>query len=363
MKKYLIFGISSQLGGVESFLINYIGEMMKSDDQFEFILFEKVPDFYKESVLKKCKYYIVPTRTKHLIEYHRKLAEIVKNGNYDVLWYNACTLSDVTLVKIAAKQGIPCRIIHSHSSANMGNKLVGILHRLHKKNIEKFITEAFACSKEAAEFMFPKKLDNITIINNAIQAQKYRYNEDIREKVRMEWNVTDEIVIGHVGRFHQTKNHTFIIKILAEVLKLNPSARLVLVGEGNTKEEIIQLAKEENVFDNIYFLGKRMDVNELLQGMDIFLFPSLFEGLAISLVEAQASDLPCVIADTISQSTILTEKIVALSLNDTPEKWAKTVLDYAKKWNREDQVTLIEDKGFDIGENARRLTNYLNQKY
>lgn len=363
MKKYLVFGISTQFGGVESFLLNYIGEMMDSENRFEFILFEKVPRFFEESYLSKCKYYIVPTRTKHPMEYRRKLSEIVKNGNYDILWYNACTLSDITLVKIANKYRVPCRIIHSHSSANMGSKLVGILHNIHKRNIEKYITEAFACSAEAGGFMFPKKVNNITIINNAIQAQKYEYNEKVRKKVRDELKIENEILIGHVGRFHQTKNHVLIIKIFAEILKLNPSAKLVLVGDGNTKENIIQLAKEEKVFDNIYFLGKRMDVNELLQGMDIFLFPSLFEGLAISLVEAQAADLPCVISDTISKSTILTEKIVALSLDDAPEKWAKVVLEYTGKWKRKDRLALIEEKGFDIKENAGKLKKYLNTKY
>lgn len=363
MKKYLVFGISSQFGGVESFLINYVGGMMDSDNQFEFVLFERVPSFFEESVLKKCKYYIVPTRTKRPIEYYRKLTKIIKNGNYDILWYNACTLSDITLVQIANKYGVPCRIIHSHSSANMGSNLVGILHQIHKRNIEKYITEAFACSKEAGEFMFPKKVDNITVINNAIQAQKYRYSEETRKKIRDELQVENEILIGHVGRFHQTKNHVLIIKVFSEILKLNSSAKLVLVGEGNTKEDIIQLAKEEKVFDNIYFLGKRMDVNELLQGMDVFLFPSLFEGLAISLVEAQAADLPCVISDTISKSTVLTDKIVALSLDDAPDKWAKAVLDSARKWKREDRIALIEDKGFDIEENARKLKNYLSEKY
>lgn len=363
MKKYLVFGISSQMGGVESFLFNYVGKMMDSQNEFEFILFDSVPKFYSASILKKCRYYVVPSRTRNYFKYYKKLNEIVKNGKYDVLWYNVCTLSDITLLKMASKYHVPCRIIHSHNSENMGGKLVGVLHSLHKKEVVRYATELFACSDKAAEFMFGTNRNKAKIINNAIDASKYKYNEQIRNKVRNELGLKDEFVIGHVGRFHMQKNHEFIIKILKEIVKINESVKLILIGDGILKEKIVLLAKKEGVLDKIIFLEKRSDVNELLQAMDVFLFPSLFEGLGLALIEAQGADLPCVISDTIPHAAILTEKVRALSLEETPDKWARVVLDCTKMRERINRESLLKEKKYDIEENAQLLKIYINEKY
>lgn len=362
MKKYLVFGISGQMGGVESFLFNYVGKMMNDENKFEFIFFDTVPDFFHKSVLKNCKYYIVASRTRNYLKYLQGLNQVLKNGKYDVLWYNVCTLSDITLLKLAAKYKIPCRIAHSHNSENMGGRLVGVLHWLHKKEVMKYSTENFACSDKAAEFMFGTK-SGVKIINNAIEASKYKYNEAVRNRLRKQLNITDELVIGHVGRFHMQKNHIFIIKVLKEIVMLNNNVKVVLIGDGTLKEKIISYAQESGVLDNIIFLEKRTDVNELLQAMDVFLFPSLFEGLGLALIEAQAADLPCVISDTIPEAAILTEKVVIKSLNEAPEEWAKAVLSCSENKERKDREVLLKQKKYDIQENADMLVKYINEKY
>lgn len=362
MKKYLVFGISEQMGGVESFLFNYVGKMMNDENRFEFIFFDTVPDFFHESVLKNCKYYVVTSRTRNYLKYIQGLDKILKDGKYDVLWYNVCTLSDITLLKLAKKQNIPCRIVHGHNSENMGGKLVGVLHWLHKKEVMLYSTENFACSDKAAEFMFGTK-NGVEIVNNAIEVSKYKYNETVRNKVRNELNITDELVIGHVGRFHTEKNHVFIIKVLKQIVQLNNSVKLILIGDGSLKKRIISYAKEKGVFENIIFLEKRTDVNELLQAMDVFLFPSLFEGLGLALIEAQAADLPCVISNTIPDAAILTEKVVIKSLNDSPADWAKTLLNCGKDKARKDRELLLRQKGYDIQDNADMLIKYINEKY
>ena len=359
MKKYLVFGLSSQLGGVESFICNYVGNMMDKNNRFEFVVFDRIPDYFEKTVLSGSKCYIVSSRTKNPFIFYRQLCNIVKNGNYDVLWYNVCTLSDITLVKICTKYRVSRRIVHSHNSENMGGKLVGALHEYHKNIISKYATDFFACSNEAAVFMFPKNVRNVKIINNAIIAEKYRYNEMIRANVRDKLKVENEILIGHVGRFHMQKNHVFIIEVFRRVIEIDKTVKLMLIGDGELKNQIVRLAQKYGILNNIIFLEKRMDVNELMQAMDVFLFPSVFEGLGLALIEAQASDLPCVIADTIPKDAILTDRVDVLSLKDSVDKWARTILSAAKKKDRRDQSTLLSEKGYDIKENANKLKLYL----
>ncbi|MGF0101179.1 glycosyltransferase [Bariatricus sp. SGI.019] len=365
-RKYLVFGISSQLGGVESFLMNYISKMMDEENVFEFVIFDKVPDFIKISDVNKCKMHIVPKRTNNLLLYYKKLIKILREGKFDIIWYNVCTLSDITLLKLAQKQDVPCRIVHSHNGANMGGIINEFLHNYHKKVVEKYATEFFACSNVAAEFMFPSNIietEKTIIIKNAIDTSKYQYNAKTRSKVRESLGIKSQLLIGHVGRFHFQKNHRFILDIFNEILRRKKNVKLLLIGKGELKEQFIEQAEEKGVLQNIIMLEDRTDVNELMQAMDVFLFPSLFEGLPISLIEAQTADLPCVISDTISEEVIITEKICALSLNDSSEMWAAKVLRCAENQKRENRSDLVRRKKFDISENAEELKRYLELKY
>lgn len=363
MKRYLIFGFSSQRGGVESCLMNYISNMMGEECTFEFIVFDKIPEYLQNAPFKECKMHIIPKRTNNPVKYYNKLKQILRKGRYDVLWYNVCTLSDITLLKIAKRENVPCRIVHSHNGANMGGKLVGFLHNKHKKIIEKYATDFFACSKVAAEFMFPESLSEkgeVKIINNAINTGEYKFSKKVRAKVRDSLGLTSQLLIGNVGRFHFQKNHKFILDIFAEVLKKKEDARLLLIGSGELKDEFCKSAKEKKVLSNIFILENRSDVNELLQAMDVFLFPSLFEGLPLSLIEAQTADLPCVISDTISDEVLITDRNLVLSLKDSAERWAKEVIEKGNDGNRTDMTAVMKSHGYDIYENAKLLINYID---
>lgn len=367
MKKYLVLGISSQLGGVETFIFNYIENMkaFSEEDRYEFVVFDKLPDFVKKSKLAGNKFHIVPSRIRNPIGYYKGLCEILSENNYDVLWYNACTLSDITLLKLAKKYRIPCRIIHSHNSKNMGGKLVGLLHTLHKAEIAKFANEFFACSGVAGEYMFPNRInrDCVKIIRNAIDVEKYDYNTLVRATKRRELGVEDKLLIGNVGRFHFQKNHDFIIDIFEKVLLQNRDSKLLLVGNGELKSKIIKKSEKLGIRNDIIFLENRSDINELLQAVDVFLMPSLFEGLPFALIEAQAADLPCVISDTISEEAIITENVCVLPLKEEPEMWAECIIRIASETYRKSQASLLEKKGFDISCNAKIIVEYLNEKY
>lgn len=196
------------------------------------------------------------------------------------------------------------------------------------------------------------------VMANAVEVKRYQYKPSVAEKIRNEWNISDELLVGHVGRFNPQKNHTFLIDIFYEVQKINPSARLLLVGDGDGKKEIQEKARELGIADHIIFAGVRTDVEEQMQAMDVFVFPSLYEGLPVTMVEAQAAGLPCIISDRVPEECIITTNLVTTQkLTDSPKIWAEHILERAKN-TRTDHYDEIKSHGYDIEEAAKWLQNY-----
>ena len=194
-------------------------------------------------------------------------------------------------------------------------------------------------------------------MNNAIDAKKFIYNEEVRKQKRAELKVEDKFVIGHVGRFNLQKNHEFLVKCFANFAKTNDDAVLVLIGNGEMQEKIKKMAKEYGIETKVKFLGLREDIPQLLQAMDLFLFPSLFEGLPVTLVEAQAAGLPCVISDTITDEIMITEQISKVSLSGNTSLWNQEIAKYRYS-KRKNTIEDIIEHGFDIEKNARWLEEF-----
>jgi len=194
-------------------------------------------------------------------------------------------------------------------------------------------------------------------MNNAIDAKKFIYNEEVRKQKRAELGVEDKFVIGHVGRFNLQKNHEFLVKRFADFAKTNEDAVLVLIGNGELQEKIKEMAKEYGIETKVNFLGLREDIPQLLQAMDLFLFPSLFEGLPVTLVEAQAAGLPCVISDTITDEIMITDQISKVSLSGNTSLWNQEIAKYRYS-KRKNTIEDIIEHGFDIEKNARWLEEF-----
>jgi glycosyltransferase involved in cell wall biosynthesis len=225
----------------------------------------------------------------------------------------------------------------------------------------------FGCSQLAGEKRYGKKVANnkevFTVLNNAIESDKYVFNENIRKKIRDEFSLTDShFVIGHIGRFQKVKNHTFLVNIFKEIYEINPNAVLMLVGTGENIEQIKSQVKELNLENNVIFTGVRSDVNELLQAFDVFVFPSIYEGLPVTVVEAQAAGLPCLISDTITKEVSVTNLVNYASLSDSYKGWAEESIRISNK-DRKNIKQLIIDAGYDIKTTSKWLENfYLNLK-
>ena len=269
--------------------------------------------------------------------------------------------------KEAIRHNVPVRICHAHnapvfSSETVIEKLKRIPRELLARQMRKFSTDYFTCSQVAGEWLFGKNnCERLIFMRNAIDAQAFAYNSTQALRVKEDFGWTDKFVIGHVGRFCPQKNHDFLIDIFTIFHSKYPNSILALVGSGELQGKIQGKVKNLGLDKAVCFLGNRADMPNIYQAFDVFLFPSFYEGLPVSLIEAQASGLPCVISDTISDQTRLTTAYYPVSLKEKPEQWAAK-LEKCMTMSRTDTTAIIKNSGFDISNNAEWLVNfYLNR--
>lgn len=348
-------------GGLETMIMNYYRHMDRSKIQFDFLVHRDFEaDYDKEILSMGGKIYHISRLVPWSRKYYKKLKKFFqKHPEYKIVHVHQDCLSSVAL-RCAKECDVPIRIAHSHTK-NQDMNLKYWIKRYYMKQIPYFATECFACSKEAGDWMF--KGHQYHILRNAIDASIYNYSYEKAIKLRKEFHLENNFVIGHVGRFETMKNHTFLIDIFYECIRFDPNARLLLVGEGKERTRIQKKVKDLGLEGRVIFTGVRCDVADLLQMMDVFVFPSLYEGLGIAAIEAQAAGVPCILSSKVPTECKLTKNVKFLSLKDSPEIWMKQIFAY-KNIPHIDTYESICKAGYDIKENAERLqTFYCNGVY
>ena len=346
-------------GGLETMLMNYYRNIDRDKVQFDFLTHrDERWDYDDEIESLGGKIYHLPKLNPFSKSYLNALDKFFKeHKEYQIVHCHQDCLSGVVL-KVAKKNGVKFTIAHAHS-ASQDKNLKYIIKTLAKKNIKKYSDKMFACGEEAGKWMF--ETDNFEVLNNAIDTDLYTYNKEKADKVKKEFDIENKFVVGHVGRFNYPKNHKFIIDVFYEVQKIKEDSVLMLVGDGDLRHEIEQKVQDLGLSDKVIFTGVRSDVNDLMQGMDVFLFPSLYEGLPVTMVEAQASGLKCIISDKVPFECKMTENVVVVKLEESPQKWAKEVIKY-EKYERKNTKEEIVKANFDIKANAKYLQKfYLNK--
>ncbi|MDY3373008.1 MAG: glycosyltransferase family 1 protein [Terrisporobacter othiniensis] len=341
-------------GGLETMIMNYYRNIDRSKVQFDFLTHREERWDYDDEIEKLGgKIYRLPRLNPFNPNYIKALDGFFKeHKEYKIVHCHQDCLSGIPL-KYAKKNGVPLTIAHSHN-ANQDKNIKYLVKLAAKKNICKYSDHLFACGKEAGEWMF--NTSDFEILNNAIDTKKYIYNEEKSLEMKEKLGVTYKFVVGHVGRFRPQKNHSFIIDIFKEVCEKEPNSILLLVGDGPLEEEIKKKVHDLGLEDKVKFLGSRDDVNDLMQAMDVFILPSLYEGFGIVLIEAQASGLKCVISESIPTDAIISEKVKQLSLGDDISTWAKEIL--SSKSERKEGIEDIEKSKYDIKSNAKWLENF-----
>ncbi len=344
-------------GGLETMLMNYYRNIDRNKVQFDFLVHRDFEaDYDKEIEALGGRIYRIPKLNPFNRKYLDKLDQFFKeHQEYKIVHSHLDCMAGIPL-KYAKKNGIPCRIAHSHNN-NQSKDMKYFLKLFYKTKIRKHSTTLFACSESAGKWMF--RTNEFKVLNNAIDAKEYLFDEQKREKTRNDFKIDrNELVLGHVGRFAPQKNHTFILDIFDEILKINPNSSLILVGEGELQEEIIEKAQNLKIESKIHFTGVRSDVSNILQAVDVFVFPSLFEGLGIANIEAQASGLPCLISERVPMECEMVKGLVTqINLDKGAKYWAEKTLEQSN-YKRKNTYSDILKSGFDIQQNAIWLSNY-----
>lgn len=356
-------------GGAESMVMNYYRKIDRSKVQFDFVVHRQERGAYDDEIeaLGGRIYRMCPITLNTLVRYKRMLHNFFEqHTEYKILHAHMSELGYFAFEK-AYYFRIPIRICHAHNtpvffSETFVEKIKRIPRELLAIKMRKFSTDFFTCSQEAGEWLYGKKnVYKMVFMRNAVDASllKYDISKAIIVKKNMGWDGKN--VIGHVGRFNPQKNHSLLIDIFENYYKKDHKSILVLVGSGFLEEEIKQRARAKGLLEQIVFLGTRSDMTDLYQAFDLFLFPSLYEGLPVSLIEAQAAGIPCVLSDRISSQTQVTEFYYPVSLKAPLDVWSETI-SFALEKGKWDSFNQIKKSGFDIASNALWLCDYYLKK-
>lgn len=354
-KRLLVILASLNTGGAETFMMK-IFRSLPEDYKLDFIVSAKSGFYEKEVIKLGGRIFRVPLRTKQPIKTFKAIYDVVKNNNYTHV-LKLCDTPIGVYDLLAAKMGGARVLCVRSCNAGSSNSKLGILVNDFLRPLLNFITDVkIAPSRLAAEFTFGKaevEAGRVKFIHNGVDLHVYKYDEDNRRKIRREFSIADEqLVIGHIGRFNQQKNHKFLIEVFAEVLKQEPNALLMLVGDGEKKSEVKEQINALGIEESVIFTGIRSDVPSLLSAMDVFVFPSFYEGMPNTVIEAQATGLPCVIADTITEEAEVTDCVHFKSLNQSAEEWVEKILesDNNNTVDRYLYSKVMKNRGYDIND-------------
>lgn len=290
--------------------------------------------------------------------YYRKIFKIIESGGYDIV--HAYNITRSPLLFLAAKKsGVKIRIFHASTTLTSTNIFGKIIYRIFIKVATSLSTDLMACSDNAGEYFFGK--GKATIFNNGVQSERLVFNQEIREKIRNKLNIHNSLLVGHVGRFCEAKNHEFIIDVFNSVLKKNSDAHLFLIGDGPLMELIKDKVNALEIEGKVHFFGQINNANEYYQAMDILLFPSIYEGFPTVVTEAQAAGLRVIASTNITPKVMITDLVEFVSLKSSCDDWADKIISRGSNYIRENTQEIIINCGYDVVSNVEFLQNhYIN---
>lgn len=352
--RILHFPIRNSNGGVTRNAMKYWKYIDHNKFQFGFATCSPKLDFEKDITKQGCEiHYISCYAEQNSEQFKRELREILLRG-YDAIHINTNWWKSFCAEQVAKEIGIKLILVHARNSFVDVNDAVKrekeiAEHEKYKALFsEEIATHFMACSNEAADFLFGSQIprEKIKIFHNALDIDRYTYDKEKRESIRSKLNVEDKFIIGNVGRISYQKNHEFLIDIFYEVQKKVDNAVLILIGDGELKSKVREKVYEYGITDKVLFLGEKNNVEDYLQVMDIFVFPTRFEGLPNALVEAQASGLKCLCSTNVTKEVKLTDNVIFLDLEK--EKWVDSILQYLDGYKRVKTDEQIRAAGYDI---------------
>lgn len=353
-----------EAAGVQTLLMSIYRNIDRSKVQFDFLVHYEERQFFDEEIEKLGgRVYKLSVREDHdMLKYFRDLRRFFKeHPEYKVVHAHMPVLGYFYLLE-AKRSGVPVRIAHAHTNQHFRN-LKGQIARLMKCLYSVNATDYFACSESAGKYFFGEKRKYV-VVKNAIMTERFVYDEQTRSKIRKELGVENKFVVGHAGRFAEHKNHAFLVEVFAEIAKIRPESELLLVGGGELRSKIEQRVHELGLDDKVQFLGVRQDINELYQAMDVFVFPSIFEGLGIVNIEAQASGVLTICSDAVPVEANISPVFSSIPLTKSAAEWAQIIVEkYENREARKDMSQYVKDAGYDIKDVAQRMQDFYLHNY
>lgn len=359
--KILFIGISPNFGGIQRFLINVCNYIDKEKFEIGFLIFKGNKVCFQDELESiGCKFYEVTNRKENYLQYINDLKRIYSENNFDIIHFNIMNFSLFERIVLAKNYSKARIIIHSHSSGiNKVYKKTQMLDKIGRILCKNIKYEKIACGQEAGKWLFGEK--EFVVLNNGMEVDKFKFDNKNRMQIRNELKIDDKTkVIGHIGAMYPVKNHKFLIDIFNEYQKLENDSKLILVGEGHLKSELEQQVKKLNLQDKVLLLGRRDDAEKIYSVMDIFVMPSLFEGLSIAIIEAQANGLKCYTSTNVARESNVTGNVEFLSLNESAKNWAKKI--YENDNFRDKKAIDRIPKEFRIEETVKKLSEIYEEK-
>ena len=354
-------------GGAETFLMKLFRSIDREQFLLDFCINVSLKNYYEDEILNLGgKLFRITSRSQGFFKHNRELFDVIKNNNYQFVLAvssSATAFLDLRIAKIAGASICSIRSSNSNIGLSLFSRIIqNIIRRLYIKYADRLI----APSDLAAINLFGKHYLNdsrFVYLRNALNVEKFKYSDCERENIRKEFGITEQLIVfGHVGRFYHQKNHEFLIDIFNEIHRRLPFSCFLLVGSGELENHIKEKVEKLGLSNCVLFAGVRSDVNSILSAMDVFVFPSLFEGMPNTVIEAETSGLPCLISDTITRDANVLGLVEYLSLEYSAEEWAEEAITLSKrKKSRETAFDDMKKAGYDISESAKVFINTVFQ--
>ncbi|MBR4195598.1 MAG: glycosyltransferase family 1 protein [Synergistaceae bacterium] len=352
-------------GGVESVIFGYYKNIDRSKIQYDFIIDADSTHTHEDFINSMGGKIIVVPPYQKAAEYHKALYKLFTENNYPLVYSHMNTMSVFPLFA-AWRAGVPLRVAHSHTTAGKGKgETARNIMKYTLRNFSRiFPTHMCACSKLAGEFQFGRRAvdsGRVRIWQNAIETERFAYNETVRNETRRKLKLSDKFIVGHSGRFMPQKNHDFLVDIFAEILRRRENSVLLLAGEGPLMEDVREKVSRLGLNDSVIFAGDVQDAEKYYQAMDVFIFPSLYEGLGMSVVEAQVSGLPVIASTELPIDAKICDNFHFFPLKKSAGEWADEALKISDGHIRRDMSIYAREAGFDVKTQGARMSEWYCQ--
>ena len=356
--------------GIESFIMNMYRNIDRNKVQFDFLVLRNEKEFYDEEIksLGGKKYFVhsnIKNTWLRILDEAHQIEKFLNTHPYEIVHIHYTTPLRAPYLLAAKKAGVETRIYHAHSAAVSGkSKLKLLIYEYYRKKIMKWGTAWFACSKAAAQWIFPKELierETVKIVYNGIDIKRFKYDEKKRVAMRKTLGLKDEFVLIHTGRFIDQKNQEFVLNVFKEIKNQYSCVKVIFLGTGELLNKIEDKAQKLGLRNDVLFLGVKQNVEDYLCAADCYVMPSLYEGLPVAAIEAQCSGLPSIMSTNITNEVVLTDNAKQISLDAPISEWSKKILEY-KDMSRSDGSQIVSENGYDVHLVARWLEEYYLSK-